>query len=185
MALVVKKPPANAGAIRDAGSTSESGRSPGGGHGSPLQHSCLENPHGQRSLEGFSPQGHRVRHDWARIHRDLKPWSVGVDIQWHCFKNTQEALFVCLRSCSELWSPLSLGVVYWGVTYICENVLIKCTVRWILANAYSHVITMIATNRENTFLTSQIPSCPLQQILFPLPRPWSHWPDLCPLVYFL
>ena len=185
MALVVKKPPANAGAIRDAGSTSESGRSPGGGHGSPLQHSCLENPHGQRSLEGFSPQGHRVRHDWARIHRDLKPWSVGVDIQWHCFKNTQEALFVCLRSCSELWSLLSLGIVYWGVTYICENVLIKCTVRWILANAYSHVITMIATNRENTFLTSQIPSCPLQQILFPLPRPWSHWPDLCPLVYFL
>ena len=26
------------------------GRSPGGGHGNPLQYSCLENPHGQRSL---------------------------------------------------------------------------------------------------------------------------------------
>ena len=26
--------------------------SPGGGHGNPLQYSCLENPHGQRSLEG-------------------------------------------------------------------------------------------------------------------------------------
>ena len=31
------------------------GRSPGGGHGNPLQYSCLENPHGQRSLEGYSP----------------------------------------------------------------------------------------------------------------------------------
>ena len=34
-------------------------RSPGGGHGHPLQYSCLENPHGQRSLEGYSPWGHK------------------------------------------------------------------------------------------------------------------------------
>ena len=27
---------------------------PGGEHGNPLQYSCLENPHGQRSLEGYS-----------------------------------------------------------------------------------------------------------------------------------
>ena len=33
------------------------GRSPGGGRGNPLQHSCLENPHGQRSLAGYSPWG--------------------------------------------------------------------------------------------------------------------------------
>ena len=31
------------------------GRSPGGGHGNPLQYSCLENPQGQRNLEGYSP----------------------------------------------------------------------------------------------------------------------------------
>ena len=42
--LVVKNPPANAGDIRDAGSVPGSGRSPGGGHGNPLQCSCLENP---------------------------------------------------------------------------------------------------------------------------------------------
>ena len=35
------------------------GRSPGGGHGNPLQYSCLENPHEQRSLAGCSPWGHR------------------------------------------------------------------------------------------------------------------------------
>ena len=33
------------------------GRSPGGGHGNPLQYSCLENPHGWRSLVGCSPWG--------------------------------------------------------------------------------------------------------------------------------
>ena len=44
MALEVKNPPANAGNIRDLGSISGSARSPGGGHGNPLQHSCLENP---------------------------------------------------------------------------------------------------------------------------------------------
>ena len=42
--LVVKNLPANAGDERDLGSTPESGRSPAGGHGNPLQYSCLENP---------------------------------------------------------------------------------------------------------------------------------------------
>ena len=44
MVLVVKDLPANAGDIRDAGSTPGLGRSLGGGHGNPLQYSCLENP---------------------------------------------------------------------------------------------------------------------------------------------
>ena len=41
--LVVKNPPVNAGDVRDAGSVPELGRSPGGGHGNPLQYSCLGN----------------------------------------------------------------------------------------------------------------------------------------------
>ena len=44
MALVVKNPPASAGDIRDVGSIPGLGRSPAGGHGNPLQDSCLENP---------------------------------------------------------------------------------------------------------------------------------------------
>ena len=44
MKLVVKNPPANAGDIRDMGLIPGSRRSPGGGHGIPLQYSCLENP---------------------------------------------------------------------------------------------------------------------------------------------
>ena len=47
-----KESACNAG---DLGSIPGLGRSPGGGHGNPLQYSCLENPHGQRSLVGYSP----------------------------------------------------------------------------------------------------------------------------------
>ena len=44
VALVVKNSPANAGDIREKGLIPGWGRSPGGGHGNPLQNSCLENP---------------------------------------------------------------------------------------------------------------------------------------------
>ena len=40
--------------VGDLGLIPELGKSPGGGHGNPLQYSCLENPHGQRSLVGCS-----------------------------------------------------------------------------------------------------------------------------------
>ena len=45
--------------VGDLGSIPVLGRSPGGGHGNPLQYSCLENPHGQRSLAGYSTRGHK------------------------------------------------------------------------------------------------------------------------------
>ena len=41
---MVKNPAVNAGDIRDVGSIPGSGRSPGGGHGSPLQYYSLKNP---------------------------------------------------------------------------------------------------------------------------------------------
>ena len=41
---VVKNLPSNSGDIGDVGSVPGSERSPGRGHSSPLQHSCLENP---------------------------------------------------------------------------------------------------------------------------------------------
>ena len=44
---------------RDLGLIPGLGRSSGGGHGNSLQYSCLENPHGQRSLAGYSPWGRR------------------------------------------------------------------------------------------------------------------------------
>ena len=49
----------------DLGSIPRLGRATGGGHGNPLQYSCLENPHGQRSLVDYiqSMGSQRVGHD--------------------------------------------------------------------------------------------------------------------------
>ena len=51
-----KESTCNAG---DPGLIPGSGRTPGGGHGNPFQYSCLESPHGQRSLAGYTPWGQK------------------------------------------------------------------------------------------------------------------------------
>ena len=45
--------------VGDLGSIPGLGRFLGGGHGKPLQYSCLENPHEQRSLVAYSLWGHK------------------------------------------------------------------------------------------------------------------------------
>ena len=52
-----EEPTCNRGDVREVGSIPALERSPGGEHGNPLQYSCLENFHGQRSLAGYGPQG--------------------------------------------------------------------------------------------------------------------------------
>ena len=59
MGQMVKNLPANARDVKDADLISGLGRYPGGGHGNPFQYSCLENPHGHRSLVGYSPWSHK------------------------------------------------------------------------------------------------------------------------------
>ena len=53
----------------DLGSNPGPGRSPGGGHGNPLQYSCLENPHGQRSLAGQQSIGWHARQQCMGLQR--------------------------------------------------------------------------------------------------------------------
>ena len=67
--LMVKKPPAGAEYIKDVASIPGSGRSPGGGHGHPLQYSCLENPMGRGA---WSAMVHRV----TNRETCLKPWII-------------------------------------------------------------------------------------------------------------
>ena len=67
VALMVKDLPVNAGDISDIGSIPGSGRSLGEGSANPLQYSCLENPHGQRSLVGYSPWGHKELYKTERL----------------------------------------------------------------------------------------------------------------------
>ena len=60
--VMVKNPPANAGHVRDSGLIPGSGRSPGGGHGNPLQYCCLENPMDRGTWQ-------------ASVHGDTKSWT--------------------------------------------------------------------------------------------------------------
>ena len=68
--LVVKNPSAKAGGIRDESSIPELGRSPGGGHGNPLQYSCLENPMDrgacQATVRGVAKSWTRLS-DWTEL----------------------------------------------------------------------------------------------------------------------
>jgi len=64
VALVVKNPPANAGDLRDVGSIPGSGRAPEGGHGNPLQYSCLENPMDRGARQATV---HGVAESWTRL----------------------------------------------------------------------------------------------------------------------
>ena len=62
--LFLGSPSASAGkesvcSAGDLGSIPGLGRSPGGGLGNPFQYSDLENPHGQKSLVGYRPRGHK------------------------------------------------------------------------------------------------------------------------------
>ena len=59
---MAKNSPANAGDIRDVGLIPGSGRSPGGGHGDPLQYSCLENPTKEEPGGLQSMGSQRLRH---------------------------------------------------------------------------------------------------------------------------
>ena len=73
-----KNMPANAGAIRDAGLIPESGRSPVGGHGNPLQYSCLKNPMDRgawRAIQSIGLQrvGHN-RSDYTHTNTRMCAW---------------------------------------------------------------------------------------------------------------
>ena len=64
--LVVNKPLASEGDIRDVDSIPGSGRSPGGGHSNPHQYSCLENPMDRGAWQATL---HRVTKSWTQLKR--------------------------------------------------------------------------------------------------------------------
>ena len=99
------------------GSIPRVGRSPGGGHGNPLQYSCLENPHGQRSLAGCSP--------WGR-----KESATTEQLSAHAYTQLEGVLWAIYA--------VSLGWIYpvrfmslskhWEVTRLCGDSFDECSV---------------------------------------------------------
>ena len=115
--LVIKNPPANAGDIRDAGSIPGSGRSPGEGHGIPLQYSCLENPMDRGAWQAMVHRvaKSRIQLKWFSMHTCTSPNTYWVICQiWNFFTIQLYVLWctVCLLHhwilpfFMELWEDL-------------------------------------------------------------------------------
>ena len=73
------------GNARDLGSIHGLRKFPGGGHGNPLQHSCLKNPHGQKSLVGCSPWGHTESDatEWLSSRNSMRENTMRLKIMTH------------------------------------------------------------------------------------------------------
>ena len=87
MELVVKNLPASAGDIRDIGLIPWSGRSSGGGHGNPLQYSCLENPM-ERGIWWATVRG--VTKSWTQLEQlsmHVEEISIQIAINGHKYSS--------------------------------------------------------------------------------------------------
>ena len=87
-----------------------SGRSSGEGHGNPLQYSCLENPHGQRShVQAMGSQ--RVRHDCMHthtLHRSALETVLGTSLLPFLFPNRGPS-----THCSEMITMCHQRAIPW------------------------------------------------------------------------
>ena len=90
-------------------------RSPGGRHGNPLQYFCLENPHGQKSLAGCSPWGHKESvmteqvstHMYFTGHRASQAVLVVKKSVWQCRRCKRHRFHPYVRNIpwSRKWHP--------------------------------------------------------------------------------
>ena len=95
--LVVPNPPANAGKSRDLCLILGLGRSSGGGHGNPLQDSCLENPVNRGA---WWARGPRVAKSWTWL-KQLSMWTRNLQLPWFWTSSLQ----VCKKQFSVVYKP--------------------------------------------------------------------------------
>ena len=120
--LMVKTLPASAGGLGNSGSIPGSGRSPGGGHGNPLQCSCLENPMDRRAW-------------WATVHGVTKSRTRLSD--W----TQQQHVYLCL--CIFFFS----GIFSEGQTS-CSSILKYSHLSFIRTRTFSYVIIVHLSIRK-------------------------------------
>ena len=138
------------------------GTSPGRGHGDLFQYSCLENPHRQRSLAGYSLQ--RVRHNWASKHSTAHPisepeskqvmFSLPFPLQpppppppWRNWDPSKENDFLNMarKKVIELWaSSLTsdfyniAGQYFWSLTRHCRDRHLPLRLGWWVISVLEH-----------------------------------------------
>ena len=113
--LVGKESACNVG---DLSSIPRLGRSPGEGHGNPHQCSCLEKPHGQRSLVGYSPWGCKESDTTEQLSTTVPQEILNNALFVSSLNFILTFIYFCLNTC---WDTISL----WKLWRKCNFVLTK------------------------------------------------------------
>ena len=99
---------------RDLGSITGLGTFPGERHRNPLQYSCLENSHGQRSLEDYSPWGHKES-DTLRLRASPKKTGAG-ERTYDCKAKVRESEFQFYRL--EIMQIFTFMTTLWALPFL-------------------------------------------------------------------
>ena len=121
--LVVKNLPANAGDVRDVGSIPGLGKSPGGGHGNPLQYSCLQNPMDRGAWQATSIGSQRVGHYWSdlaciqelnllfNLGENWQLYNDGCSHPWRWCVSVSVQFCSVAQLCLTLWGPMDCSTL--------------------------------------------------------------------------
>ena len=134
MTLVIKNPPANAEDIRDMSLIPRLGRSPGGGNGSPLWYSCLENPIYRGAWRAIVQRVTKswICLKWLSMHAGiLGKWRCPLPpkVSWESFHNLEGGA-VAIISVFPFLTENSRGSYTWTSLYWNR---IELSTKWVLS----------------------------------------------------
>ena len=127
--------------------------SPEEGNGNPLQYSCLENPHGQRSLTGYSPWGHKESDTTERLTFTFKVFS-------------RAAVSLCIPI-SNIWEFQLLYIltnIYFSFLFIIAKlagvkyylIMVLVCISLVISHVECHFISLVIRISEEKFLLKSL-----------------------------
>ena len=114
------------------------GRSLGGGHGNPLLYSCLDNPHGQRSLVGYSPWGCKELDTTEWISRaQLGLWLDFLGFSFISYRMSGLD-WMMDRSQFKVWYSFMHSTHFYWVASICWLMIWRLVIQWWTKQIWPH-----------------------------------------------
>ena len=150
MVLAVKNLPANAGDIRDVGSVPGSGRSPGGGHGNPLQYySCLENTMDRGAWWATVHGVTKSLRNWIRMHDSFLADVTLYDLHirgWTISGHLNHVLSFPPLSTTKLWISYSSYIQTITISHLPMQMYFQHVI---------HMVKEVLTLKTSEFLTKK------------------------------